>query len=63
MENVSSLPQGPQKDDKNISENTPKNVTEVPIHPKSNESTNEKPKQTPTEYVHELESMEPQTYV
>jgi hypothetical protein len=60
LEEISSLPQGNQK---NISENTPKNVTDVSVNPKSNESTNEKPKQTPTEYVHELESTEPQTYV
>jgi hypothetical protein len=60
MEDVSSLPQSSQQ---NISENTPKNITDVSVNPKSNESTDEKPKQTPTEYVHELESTEPQTYV
>jgi hypothetical protein len=63
MENVSSIPESTKDNKQNISENTPKNITEVPINPKSNESTNEKPKQTPTEYVHELESTEPQTYV
>jgi hypothetical protein len=60
MEEVSSLP---QDNEQNISANTPKNVADLSINPKSNESTNEKPKQTPTEYVHELESTEPQTYV
>jgi hypothetical protein len=45
----------------NISESTSTSTSTTSTQ--LNESTSEKPKQTPTEYVHELESTEPTSYV
>lgn len=53
----------PREIDKNVSESTPPTVTQsTPGTVTQSSESSEKPKQTPTEYVHELESTEPASY-
>jgi hypothetical protein len=54
----------PREIDSNVSESTPGIATQsTPGTTTQSTESNEKPKQTPTEYVHELESTEPPSYV
>ena len=61
----------PREIDKNVSESTPATITQstpstvtqsTPGTVTQSSDSSEKPKQTPTEYVHELESSEPASY-
>jgi len=54
----------PREIDNNVSESTPGTATQsTPATTTQSTESNEKPKQTPTEYVHELESTEPPSYI
>lgn len=53
----------PRETEKNVSESTPATVTQsTPGTVTQSSDNSEKPKQTPTEYVHELESTEPASF-
>ena len=53
----------PRETEKNVSESTPPTVTQsTPGTVTQSSDSSEKPKQTPTEYVHELESTEPASF-
>jgi hypothetical protein len=53
----------PRETEKNVSESTPPTVTQsTPGTVTQSSDSSEKPKQTPTEYIHELESTEPASF-